>query len=92
MEGLVLLQEAVGQERRPLSWWLGPQGIERPPKPSLRDRKRTERQGVTTLRSPEEAFRRGDERGKLHDEDVKARGTRECHFSHYERLGFHIEN
>src|ERR671919_269142 len=30
MEGLLLLQEAVGKERRPLSWAIGPQGVERP--------------------------------------------------------------
>jgi NADH-quinone oxidoreductase subunit B len=29
MEGLLLLREAVGKEHRPLSWVLGPQGIER---------------------------------------------------------------
>jgi NADH-quinone oxidoreductase subunit B len=54
MEGLVLLQEAVGQEKRPLSWRVGPQGIEQPLKPSLRDQKRVERQGWTTLRTPDE--------------------------------------
>jgi NADH-quinone oxidoreductase subunit B len=53
LEGLGLLQEAVGQEKRPLSWWLGPQGIERPEKPSRRDRKRPQRQRATTLRSPD---------------------------------------
>jgi len=36
IEGLLLLQEAVGKERRPLSWAIGPQGIERPPSPSLK--------------------------------------------------------
>lgn len=54
MEGLLLLQEAVGKERRPLSWLLGPQGVERPPVPSLRDLKRAERQRATVLRSPDE--------------------------------------
>lgn len=54
MEGLVLLQEAVGKEKRPLSWRMGPQGIERPLKPSLRDRKRAERQRASTLRPPDE--------------------------------------
>jgi len=54
MEGLILLQEAVGQERRPLSWRIGPQGIERPLKPSLRDQKRPERQSASTLRIPDE--------------------------------------
>jgi len=44
MEGLVLLQEAVGDERRPLSWVVGPQGVQRPPSPSFRDEKRGIRQ------------------------------------------------
>src|ERR1700687_3174293 len=33
-EGLLLLQKAVGTERRPLSWVVGPQGTVRPPMPS----------------------------------------------------------
>src|SRR5574338_814676 len=35
MEGLVLLREAVGTEKRPLSWVLGPQTTERPAVASL---------------------------------------------------------
>ena len=54
VEGLVLLSKAVGTERRPLSWVLGPQGVGRPPLPSLRDQKRAERQQATVLRSPDE--------------------------------------
>jgi NADH-quinone oxidoreductase subunit B len=54
MEGLLLLQGAVGRERRPLSWRLGPQGIERHPRPSMRDLKRLQRQRMTDLRSPDE--------------------------------------
>ncbi len=53
MEGLLLLRESVGAEKRPLSWFLGPQGVERPPKPSLRDLKRDERMKVTDLRTPD---------------------------------------
>jgi NADH-quinone oxidoreductase subunit B len=52
MEGLLLLQDAVGKERRPLSWVLGPQGVERPPRPSRRDLKRPERQRLAVLRPP----------------------------------------
>ena len=48
MEGLVLLQEAVGQEKRPLSWRMGQQEITQPLRPSLRDQKRAERQGRST--------------------------------------------
>src|SRR5690242_16078241 len=54
MEGLILLQQAVGKERRPLSWVIGPQGVERPAGPSMRDLKRPERQRATVLRSPDE--------------------------------------
>ena len=54
MEGLLLLQQAVGKERRPLSWAVGPQGVERAPLPSLRDLKRPERQRLVTLRTPDE--------------------------------------
>ncbi len=53
MEGLLLLSEAVGAEKRPLSWMIGPQGVEKPPKPSLRDLKRNERMKVTDLRPPD---------------------------------------
>lgn len=54
MEGLLLLRDAVGSERRPLSWAVGPQEVERPPKPSLRDLKRPARQAAAVLRPPDE--------------------------------------
>jgi len=54
MEGLLLLQKAVGTEKRPLSWVVGPQGIQRPEQPSQRLVKRDERQKATDLRSPDE--------------------------------------
>jgi NADH-quinone oxidoreductase subunit B len=54
LEGLLLLQQAVGQERRPLSWVAGRQQVEHPVKPALRDSKREERRKVTELRSPDE--------------------------------------
>lgn len=54
LEGLLLLQHAVGKERRPLSWVVGPQTVERAPMPSLRDLKRQQRQQETTLRPPDE--------------------------------------
>lgn len=53
LEGLMLLQSMIGKERRPLSWMVGPQGIERVPRPSLRDIKRPERQAMRDLRSPD---------------------------------------
>src|SRR5579871_5885385 len=54
MEGLILLQQAVGKERRPLIWMIGPQGVERPARPSLRDLKRDARRQQTTLRGIDE--------------------------------------
>jgi NADH-quinone oxidoreductase subunit B len=52
LEGLLLLQKAVGSERRPLSWVLGEGGVQRGKLPSQRDLKRTERQKTTLLRTP----------------------------------------
>jgi NADH-quinone oxidoreductase subunit B len=54
LEGLLLLQKAVGTERRPLSWVVGPQETIRPPLPSMRDLLRPTRQKATTLREPDE--------------------------------------
>jgi len=54
MEGLLLLQKAVGKEKRPLSWVAGPQVTERPAMPSQRDIKREARRKATELRSPDE--------------------------------------
>ncbi len=54
LQGLMLLQEAAGKEKRPLSWVIGPQGVVRPALPAQRDLKRAERQQVITLRSPDE--------------------------------------
>ncbi|MFZ0428017.1 MAG: NADH-quinone oxidoreductase subunit B family protein [Acidobacteriota bacterium] len=53
MEGLLLLREAVGNEKRPLSWVLGPQGVEKGPRPCQRDLKRVERTTVMDLRTPD---------------------------------------
>ena len=52
--GLTLLQNLVGNEKRPLSWVVGTQGTERPIMPSMRDLKRPERQKTTTLRPQDE--------------------------------------
>ncbi|NGZ94606.1 MAG: NADH-quinone oxidoreductase subunit B [Nitrospira sp. WS110] len=49
MEGLLLLQEAVGSERRPLSWVLGPEQVERPILPARRDLARESRQQARTF-------------------------------------------
>ena len=54
LQGIVLLRDLVGNEKRPLSWIAGDQGVQRPAAPSLRDLKRSERKKATTLRSPDE--------------------------------------
>lgn len=43
MESLLLLQDKIGKQRRPLSWWFGPQEVQQPIMPSMRDLKRDER-------------------------------------------------
>ncbi|MGE5238685.1 MAG: NuoB/complex I 20 kDa subunit family protein [Chloroflexota bacterium] len=55
MEGLLLLRDAVGGERRPLSWVVGSQEVRFPHMPSQRNLKRAERSRTTELRSPDEA-------------------------------------
>jgi len=53
-EGLMLLQQVVASERRPLSWVIGPQGVDKSKKRSMRNAKRAERTGATGLRPPDE--------------------------------------
>jgi NADH-quinone oxidoreductase subunit B len=53
LEGLTLLQRSIGADRRPLSWVVGAQGVERVPRPSFRDLKRDVRRQETRLRSPD---------------------------------------
>ncbi|MFW5942571.1 MAG: NADH-quinone oxidoreductase subunit NuoB [Chloroflexota bacterium] len=53
MEGLTLLSDAVGKEERPLSWVIGPQGVVKADRPSLRDQKREQRMRATDLRTPD---------------------------------------
>jgi NADH-quinone oxidoreductase subunit B len=54
MEGLTLLAERVGKEKRPLSWVIGEQGVIRPEKISVKERKADERKQMITFRSPDE--------------------------------------
>ena len=54
MEGLLMLRDMVGKERRPLSWVAGPQNVMRPEKPCMRDLKREDRRKAVNLRSPDE--------------------------------------
>jgi len=55
LQGLMLLQNAIGQERRPLSWIVGDQAVVKPAeKPSYRDLLTDERMRTRELRSPDE--------------------------------------
>ncbi len=53
-EGLLLLRDYVGKEKRPLSWVVGPQTVDEPRRLSMRDLKRPVRQQTTFLRPPNE--------------------------------------
>lgn len=52
MEGLVHLREAVGKEKRPLSWVIGPGGVSKPQPPVMKEIKREERKKKGVLRPP----------------------------------------
>ena len=52
LEGLLLLQESVGRERRPVSWVGGSQDVIKPNKPSVRDLKSPLRMKSTFLAEP----------------------------------------
>lgn len=54
MDGLILLSESVGKEQRPLSWVIGEQGVIRPEKISVKDRRHENRKEMVTFRSPDE--------------------------------------
>lgn len=53
LEGIVMLRDQVGKEKRPLNWVIGPQGIIKPPSPSMRDLKRNKRKQMTEIRPPD---------------------------------------
>ncbi|ENO3977537.1 NADH-quinone oxidoreductase subunit B [Aeromonas veronii] len=54
LQALMLLQDSIGKERRPLSWVVGDQGIYRPQMQAEKERKRGERINVANLRTPDE--------------------------------------
>lgn len=56
MEGLVMLGKAVGKEKRPLSWVIGPQGITKMEKTSMKDLKRPERIKMNKITPPSEIY------------------------------------
>ena len=55
MQGLMMLQDAIEQERRPLSWVAGDQSIRKPEFPARRDLLKEGRNQATELRSPDES-------------------------------------
>ena len=54
MQGLMLLAASVGKEQRPLSWAIGPQGVIKPEKISMKDEKREERKNMTEFETPDQ--------------------------------------
>lgn len=50
LEGLVLLRESIGKEKRPLSWVIGPNGVHKTEKISMRDQKKEERSKMENIR------------------------------------------
>jgi NADH-quinone oxidoreductase subunit B len=54
LEGVLLLRDAVGKEKRPLSWVVGSQTVTRPEMPVMREQRAEKRKLVTILRTPEE--------------------------------------
>jgi NADH-quinone oxidoreductase subunit B len=54
MQGLVMLRDTVGKEKRPLSWVIGEQGVIRPEKISMKDTLRDKRQQMTEFKTPDE--------------------------------------
>lgn len=54
LQGLMMLQDAVGKEKRPLSWVVDDRGVQKAEKTSQRDLKNDQRMRTTTLREPGE--------------------------------------
>jgi NADH-quinone oxidoreductase subunit B len=54
LEGLLLLRDSIGKEKRPLSWVIGPQGISKQKKISVRDLKNAERMKMGNIRTIDE--------------------------------------
>ena len=53
LQGLQLLQDSIQEERRPLSWVLGDQGVYKADMPSQREKWRDQRIQATELRTPD---------------------------------------
>jgi NADH-quinone oxidoreductase subunit B len=63
LEGLLLLQDQIGKESRPLSWVVGHQRTHKPTMPSMRNVKRQERRAATLLPSPDRFSEPGPTKG-----------------------------
>jgi NADH-quinone oxidoreductase subunit B len=55
LEGLLLLRDSIGKEKRPLSWFIGPQGITKADKISFRDFKNEDRIKMGNIRPMNES-------------------------------------
>lgn len=53
LNGLIQLRDKIGVEKRPVSWVVGPQGIEEGNLSSSKEQKRDERMKMTEIRSPD---------------------------------------
>jgi len=53
MQGLILLRDMVGNEKRPLSWMMDDQGVFRPKEISMKEEKQEERKQMISFRSPD---------------------------------------
>jgi NADH-quinone oxidoreductase subunit B len=54
LQGLMLLGDAVGKEKRPLSWIVGEQGVIKPNLTSMKEKKREERMSMVNFRGVNE--------------------------------------
>ncbi len=54
MDGIVLLTQTVGKEKRPLSWVIGEHGVIKPEKISVKEMRREKRQAMTSFKTPDE--------------------------------------
>ncbi|MBT4522295.1 MAG: NADH-quinone oxidoreductase subunit B [Halieaceae bacterium] len=54
LQALNLLQDAVEDERRSYSWIVGPEGVQKIPRVSQREKLREKRLSITELRSPDQ--------------------------------------
>jgi NADH-quinone oxidoreductase subunit B len=52
IEGLMMLSELIGNEKRPLSWKVGPQGVFRPEVESRKSEKRVDRMQMNKITPP----------------------------------------